>query len=49
MSRDNWKVGGVTVVNEPARAELDERQLVDYRQYKHGLVEWLRNLGKDPC
>ncbi|SEV98206.1 tyrosine-type recombinase/integrase [Natrinema salifodinae] len=38
----------VPVVSSPVEERLDERQLVDYREYKRDLLKWLHHLGKNP-
>lgn len=38
----------VPVVSSPVEERLDERQVVDYREYKCDLLEWLHHIGKNP-
>lgn len=46
MSRD--RIAGAPVISEATEEALSERQLVDYREHKHGLLRWLSRMGKDP-
>jgi len=48
MTSNQEKIDGVPIVNQPTRARLDERQLVDYEEYKRKFITWLLNLGKNP-
>lgn len=38
----------IPYVSTPAREQLSERQVVDYRGFKSKLLEWLYHVGKDP-
>ncbi|MDS0473998.1 hypothetical protein [Natrinema sp. 1APR25-10V2] len=38
----------IPIVNRPTRTQLDERQLVDYEEYKTSLIRWLLRCGKEP-
>lgn len=38
----------IITVNQPTRDRLTNRQLTDYTEYKHGLLTWLHQMGKDP-
>ncbi|WP_135806162.1 tyrosine-type recombinase/integrase [Halorussus marinus] len=48
MSEEAPKVEGITVVNAPTREVLNDRQFVDYEEYKTNLVRWLLHFGKNP-
>jgi integrase len=48
MTSNQEKIDGVPIVNQPTRARLDERQLVDYEEYKRKCINWLRRVGKNP-
>ncbi|MBX0295440.1 tyrosine-type recombinase/integrase [Haloarcula nitratireducens] len=39
---------GIPLVPEPARARLDERQQMTYREHRRDLIEWLLVFGKHP-
>ncbi|SDR06916.1 tyrosine-type recombinase/integrase [Natronobacterium texcoconense] len=39
---------GITVVTEPSREYLNQRQLMDYRSTREACLEWLLTFGKDP-
>ncbi len=41
-------VDDVKLVPEPTKEQLNERQLVDYRQHRTDMVQWMLHLGKDP-
>lgn len=43
MSRDS-----IIIVSTPTEEQLNERQQVDYRDYKKRFVQWLENEGKNP-
>lgn len=38
----------VTIVAQPTRDALSERQRVDYESFKLAFIDWLENFGKDP-
>lgn len=42
------KIGGITVVPRPTRNRLGELELVDYRDHRRKLIQWVLNIGKDP-
>jgi len=42
------KVGDVVLVSEDAAKQLNPRQKIAYREHRRQLVEWLRDLGKNP-
>lgn len=42
------KINGVPVVSEKVTERLSERQLLDFTEYKRGLLRWLVNVGKQP-
>lgn len=42
------KIDGIVLVPEPAREYLNSHQLVDYRDHRRKLIQWVLNLGKDP-
>lgn len=48
MGQSRESIGGVVVVPEKAEDFLNERQLLDYREFRSDLINWLLNLGKDP-
>lgn len=48
MANTQPKIDGVPIVNQPTRAVLSERELVDYEEYKRRLLEWLLAVGKNP-
>lgn len=39
---------GISVVTEPSKKQLNERQLIDYRSEREQCLEWLLTFGKDP-
>ena len=39
---------GIPTVSGPVRKQLNERELLDYEEYKGDFIEWLRHIGKDP-
>lgn len=41
-------VEDIVVVPEKSREYLNERQLLDYRNHREKLLEWVLNIGKDP-
>jgi len=49
MSGDVAELRGVPIVTEPVEAHLGARELVDYRDYKSRLLNWLYYVGKDPA
>jgi site-specific recombinase XerD len=42
------KISGITVVPEPSRTHLNQRQLQDYRNHRRDLIKWMLTLGKNP-
>ncbi|MFB1063315.1 tyrosine-type recombinase/integrase [Natrinema sp. H-ect4] len=48
MGENPLTIEDIPIVNEPTRAQLNDRQLVDYEEYKASLVRWLLRCGKDP-
>lgn len=42
------KVCRVPLVTQPTREQLNERQVVDYREHRRDLLTWLRDIGKTP-
>ncbi|WP_226007374.1 tyrosine-type recombinase/integrase [Natrinema salinisoli] len=38
----------IKIVPEPNEEQLNEKQLVDYREHRWGFIEWLREKGKTP-
>jgi integrase len=48
MSGDVAALSGVPVVVAPVEERLSKRQLVDYRDYKSRLLNWLYHVGKHP-
>lgn len=45
---DGGEVEGIPLVPGPSAKELNQRQIVDYREHRRELVNWLLHLGKDP-
>ncbi|WP_246404085.1 hypothetical protein [Halobellus ruber] len=41
-------VCGTPLITDPAQERLTERRVVDYREERRDLLEWLRDLGKKP-
>lgn len=41
-------IEGIPLVPEPANQVLNDRQQVDYRHHREGLIRWMLNLGKNP-
>jgi len=39
---------GIPLVPEPSRAQLDERQQMDYREHRRDLIDWLLVFKKRP-
>lgn len=48
MGEELPAIDGIPIVNRPTRAQLDERQLVDYEEYKAALIKWPLYYGKQP-
>ncbi|ADE03311.1 tyrosine-type recombinase/integrase [Haloferax volcanii] len=42
------KVCKAPLVTEPARKQLNQRQVVDYKEERRSLLTWLRDIGKNP-
>jgi len=42
------KVCRVPLVTQPSREQLNQRQIVDYREIRRDLLTWLRDIGKTP-
>ena len=42
------EIEGIPIVTGPVQETLDGRELVDYCEYKTGLIRWLLYVGKDP-
>lgn len=38
----------VPLVTEPSREQLNQRQIIDYREHRRNLLTWLRDVGKRP-
>jgi len=47
LDEDN-EIQGVTLIPEDSRAYLNQRQLIDYRDFREQWIKWLLTLGKDP-
>jgi len=45
---DGDGIDGISLVPQPSRDRLNERQIIDYRNHRKEMVKWLLNLGKDP-
>ena len=41
-------LNGITVITEPTREFLNQRQLVDYRSKREACLKWLLTFGKNP-
>ncbi|MFC6954103.1 site-specific integrase [Halorubellus litoreus] len=48
MSENHSTIEGIILVPEPSRAELGERQQLDYQDHRENLLEWLLVFGKNP-
>jgi hypothetical protein len=48
MPGDIAEIGEVPVTTTPVEKRLAERELVDYRDYKSRLLNWLYHVGKHP-
>jgi len=48
MPEERESVDGMVIVPEKTEKMLNQRQLVDYREYRKKLLKWLAHLGKDP-
>lgn len=48
MSEGKTSVQGITPINAPTREVLEDRQLVDYEEFKTSLIQWLLTFGKNP-
>jgi len=46
LNRDT--IEDIVVVPEPTEDRLNERQLVDYRDFRERLIKWIFHLGKEP-
>ncbi|QSG08543.1 site-specific integrase [Halapricum desulfuricans] len=42
------KIRGISVVPEPSRERLGERELIDYGQHRTDLLRWAFDVGKNP-
>lgn len=42
------KVEGIVIIPGPTRWELNERQLIAYRNHREDLIRWLIRMGKNP-
>lgn len=42
------RIDGIRLVPTKARKRLNERQILDYREHRRELIQWLLNLGKEP-
>ena len=42
------QIDDLTLITEPVRERLNERQLVDYRAHRKQMLSWLLNFGKNP-
>lgn len=48
MNEEAEEIEGLKIINGPTRSRLSELQLVDYKEYKTQLMQWLLNEGKNP-
>jgi len=48
MPEERESVDGMVIVPAKTEKMLNQRQLVDYREYRKKLLKWLAHLGKDP-
>jgi len=45
---ESAKVEGIVLISDPARRQLNERQLIAYRNHREDLIRWLATMGKEP-
>jgi integrase len=50
MTRDESDAGfdDLTIITQPAEKQLNQRQLLDYRNHREEMVKWCLNFGKNP-
>jgi len=48
MSHNRATVEDIVVITEKTEEILNQRQLVDYRDYRERLIKWVLHLGKNP-
>ena len=49
ITNEQKEIHTSTVINRPTREQLNERQLVEYKNHKQWLIDWFLHVRKDPA
>ena len=44
----NEAIEGITLVPQPTKEQLNDREYVDYEEHRRSLIQWALQFGKDP-